>query len=127
VFVSRFVPSPIRATSVSPILSVVVVFDWTMFTSFLIGGSLVGCRLSPVLRAPEGFQKGGGRASKAPGVGATAERYGPPKGLVCALVCSVKSDNPNHRAMALVHQADASAISQIPGEPPVMQPSRICP
>jgi hypothetical protein len=27
---------------------------------FLIGGSLVGCRLSPVLRAPEGFQKGGG-------------------------------------------------------------------
>jgi hypothetical protein len=27
---------------------------------FLIGGSLVGCRLSPVLRAPEGFQ--GGRA-----------------------------------------------------------------
>jgi hypothetical protein len=27
VFVSRFVPSPIRATSVSPILSMVVVFD----------------------------------------------------------------------------------------------------
>jgi hypothetical protein len=32
VFVSRFVPSPIRATSVSPILSMVVVFDWSMFT-----------------------------------------------------------------------------------------------
>jgi hypothetical protein len=30
VFVSRFVPSPIRATSVSPILS--VMFDWSMFT-----------------------------------------------------------------------------------------------
>jgi hypothetical protein len=38
----------------------VVVFDWNTFTSFLIGGSLVGCRLSPVLRPPEGFQKGGG-------------------------------------------------------------------
>jgi hypothetical protein len=60
VFVSRFVPSPILATSVSPILSMVVVFDWTIFTSFLIGCSLVGCRPSPVLRAPEGFQKRGG-------------------------------------------------------------------
>jgi hypothetical protein len=28
--VSQFVPSPIRATSVSPILS--VMFDWSMFT-----------------------------------------------------------------------------------------------
>jgi hypothetical protein len=94
---------------------------------FLIGGSLVGCRLSPVLRAPEGFQKGGGRASKASGVGATAERYGPPKGLLCGLARSVKGDDPNHWAMALVHQADATAISQIRGEPPATQQSRISP
>jgi hypothetical protein len=34
VFVSRFVPSPIRATSASPILRLFVVFDRSMCTSF---------------------------------------------------------------------------------------------
>jgi hypothetical protein len=108
--VSRFVPSPIRATSVSPILSMVVVFDWTMFTSFLIGGPLVGCRVSPVLRAPEGFQKGGGAGFEGAWRGGHRGTLWPAEGAVCVLVCSVKSDNPNHRPMALVHQADA--ISQ---------------
>jgi hypothetical protein len=52
---------------------------------FLIGGSLVGCRLSPVLH-PRVSKREAGRASKASGVGATAERYGPPKGCSAGLL-----------------------------------------
>jgi hypothetical protein len=64
----------------------VVVFDWTMFTSFLIGGSLVGCRLSPVLRAPEGFQKRGGAGFEGAWRGQPLNAMARRRGLVCVLV-----------------------------------------
>jgi hypothetical protein len=95
--VSRFVPSPIsRDLGVAdPQHGRGVRLDHV----HLVPDRRLPRRMPRVARTARtrGFPEEAGAGFEGAWRWATAERYGPLKGLVCVLVCSVKSDNPNHR------------------------------